>query len=58
MDSGAAAGKDTAWVDPAQLKPETVTKAEVANQPKHKKLLWMVPVPGTHTAGPARRSNS
>ena len=26
------AGKDTAWVDPAQLKPETTTKAEVANQ--------------------------
>jgi peptidyl-prolyl cis-trans isomerase SurA len=49
VDSGAAAGKDTSWVDPAQLKPETTTKAAVAAQSKHKRLLWMVPVPGTHT---------
>jgi peptidyl-prolyl cis-trans isomerase SurA len=49
VDSGAAAGKDTSWVDPAQLKPETITKAAVASQSKHKRLLWMVPVPGTHT---------
>ena len=26
VDSGAAEGKNTAWTDPAQLKPETVTK--------------------------------
>jgi parvulin-like peptidyl-prolyl isomerase len=51
VDSGAAPGKDTAWADPAQLKPETITKAEVNSQPKHKRLLWMVPVPGTHTGG-------
>ncbi len=50
VDSGAAPGKDTSWVDPAQLKPETVTKAEVASQSKHKRLLWMVPVPGTRTS--------
>ena len=50
VDSGAAPGKDTSWVDPAQLKPETVTKAEVASQSKRKRLLWMVPVPGTHTS--------
>jgi peptidyl-prolyl cis-trans isomerase SurA len=43
----AAAGKDTSWVDPGQLKPETVTKEEVANQVKHKKLLWAIPIPGT-----------
>jgi parvulin-like peptidyl-prolyl isomerase len=49
VDSGAAPGKDTAWMDPAQLKPETITKAKVANQPKHKKLLWAIPVPGTST---------
>ena len=30
VDSGAAPGKDTAWKDPAQLKPETTTKEEVA----------------------------
>ncbi len=47
VDSGAAPGKNTAWSDPAQLKPETVSKAEVANKPKHKKLLWAVPIPGT-----------
>ena len=47
VDTGAAPGKDTSWVDPAQLKPETVTKAEVASQSKHKKLLWAIPIPGT-----------
>lgn len=47
IDSGAAPGKNTAWSDPAQLKPETVTKAEVVNKPRHKKLLWAVPIPGT-----------
>jgi len=50
VDSGAAPGKDTSWVDPAQLKPETITKAEVSSQSKHKRLLWMVPVPGTKTS--------
>src|SRR5262249_13308827 len=39
-DSGAAPGKNTAWTDPAQLKPETVTKEEVAAKTRHKKLLW------------------
>jgi peptidyl-prolyl cis-trans isomerase SurA len=47
IDSGAAPGKDTSWVDPAQLKPETVTKEEVSNQAKHKKLLGAIPIPGT-----------
>lgn len=46
-DVGAAPGKDTTWKDPAQLKPETVTKEEVAAQPRRKRLLWMVPIPGT-----------
>jgi peptidyl-prolyl cis-trans isomerase SurA len=49
VDSGAAAGKDTSWVDPAQLKPETITKAAVASQAKKKRLLWMVPIPHTTT---------
>ena len=40
-------GYVTAWIDPATLKPETVTKAEVANKTHHKKLLWAVPIPGT-----------
>ncbi|HZT28677.1 MAG TPA: peptidylprolyl isomerase [Bryobacteraceae bacterium] len=42
VDSGAAPGKDTAWKDPAQLKPETVTKEEVASRRK-RKLLWVIP---------------
>lgn len=52
-DAGAAAGKDTAWKDPAQLKPETVTKEEVASRPRRKRLLWMVPIPGTKSGGGA-----
>jgi peptidyl-prolyl cis-trans isomerase SurA len=51
IDTGAASAKDTAWVDPAQLRPETVKKQEVISRAKHKKLLWMVPVPGTQTTG-------
>jgi peptidyl-prolyl cis-trans isomerase SurA len=47
VDTGAAPGKSTAWSDPAQLKPETVTKAEVSNKARKKKLLWAVPIPGT-----------
>ena len=49
VDTGAAPGKDTAWVDPAQLKPETISKTEVASVAHRKRLLWMVPVPGTST---------
>src|SRR5438445_13443004 len=48
-DAFAAPGKDTAWKDPAQLKPETVTKEEVANKGRRKRLLWAVPIPGTST---------
>ncbi len=47
VDSGAAPGKDTSWKDVAQLKPQTVTKEEVASHRKHKKLLWLIPIPGT-----------
>lgn len=47
VDSGAAAGKDTAWRDPAQLKPQTTTKEEVAARKRKKRLLWVVPIPGT-----------
>lgn len=48
-DSGAAPGKNTAWSDPAQLKPETITKEEVAAKGHRKKLLWAIPIPGTNT---------
>ncbi|MGA3189023.1 MAG: peptidylprolyl isomerase [Bryobacteraceae bacterium] len=49
QDSGAAPGKDTTWSDPAQLKPETVSKQEVAARGHRKKLLGLVPIPGTNT---------
>jgi hypothetical protein len=42
VDSGAAPGKDTSWKDPAQLKPETTTKEEVAAR-RRKKLLGIIP---------------
>lgn len=51
-DTGAAPGKDTTWSDPATLKPETVTKAEVAARAHHKKLLGLVPIPGTTSTKP------
>jgi peptidyl-prolyl cis-trans isomerase SurA len=47
IDSGAAKGVDTSWKDPAQLKPETVTKADVLEKKRHKRLFWLIPVPGT-----------
>jgi peptidyl-prolyl cis-trans isomerase SurA len=47
QDSFAAPGKNTAWSDPAQLTPQTVTKQQVAAQTHHKKLLWAIPIPGT-----------
>jgi parvulin-like peptidyl-prolyl isomerase len=46
VDTSAAPGKNTAWTDPAQLRPETVTKEEVAAQPRRKRLLF-IPIPGT-----------
>ena len=42
VDSGAAAGKDTSWQDPASLKPETTTKETVAAH-GHKKFLHVIP---------------
>lgn len=55
-DSGAAPGKNTAWQDPAQLKPQTTTKEEVAARRK-RRLLWVIPRGGgskrESTAAPA-----
>lgn len=48
-DTGAAPGKNTAWVDPAEIKPETVTKEQVAARQRKRRLLGMVPIPGTAT---------
>lgn len=47
VDTGAAPGQNTKWQDPAQLKPETITKAEVQEKTKHKRLFGIVPIPGT-----------
>jgi len=58
MDSGAAQNKDTAWKDPATLKPETTTKEEVAAHARNKRLLWMVPIPGTSTGGGPKKVES
>ncbi len=46
-DSAAAPGKDTKWVDPAEIRPETITKEAVLMKMRRKKLLGMVPIPGT-----------
>jgi peptidyl-prolyl cis-trans isomerase SurA len=48
-DTGAVPGKNTAWVDPAEIKPETVTKEAVLAKTRRKKLLHVVPIPGTST---------
>ncbi len=50
-DTGAAPGKSTAWSDPAQLKPETVTKEQVLQNPSRKRVLGMIPIPGTKASG-------
>jgi len=42
VDSGAAPGKDTSWHDVQELKPQTITKEEVAAQRK-KKFLGVIP---------------
>jgi parvulin-like peptidyl-prolyl isomerase len=57
VDTGAAPGKDTAWMDAAQLKPETVSKADVASKKRKKRLLG-VPLPGTTSTGTSSSSTS
>lgn len=47
VDTAAAPGKDVRWRDPAQLKPATITKEEVATRTRHRRLLWLIPIPGT-----------
>lgn len=57
QDTGAATGMNTAWQDPAQLKPETVTKAEVEAKTRRKRALWLIPIPGTHTSVTGKSSS-
>lgn len=56
-DSGAAPNKDTAWIDPAQLKPETIKKEEVLAQSHRKHILGVIPIPGTSTASTGTSSS-
>jgi peptidyl-prolyl cis-trans isomerase SurA len=55
VDSGASPGKDTAWKDPAQLKPETTTKEEVLSR-RRKRLLGVIP--RKSAAGPSADSQA
>jgi peptidyl-prolyl cis-trans isomerase SurA len=56
VDTGAAAGKDTKWQDPAVLKPETVTKREVEEKTRRKRLFG-IPIPGTSTTDTGKSSS-
>jgi peptidyl-prolyl cis-trans isomerase SurA len=57
VDTGAAPGQNTAWQDPAQLKPQTVTKAEVQEKTRRKRLFGMLPIPGTQTTVTGKSSS-
>lgn len=58
VDVSAAPNKSTKWTDPAQLKPETVTKEEVASRIRHKRMLWAIPLPGTQTVTKSKSKSS
>ncbi len=57
IDTGAAPKQDTKWQDPAVLKAETVTKAEVEQKTRHKRALWVIPIPGTETTVSGKSSS-
>jgi peptidyl-prolyl cis-trans isomerase SurA len=57
IDSSAAPGKNTAWQDPAELKPETTTKEEVQAVQRRKRMFWLLPIPGTSTQKPSISSS-
>jgi peptidyl-prolyl cis-trans isomerase SurA len=57
VDTGAAPGKDTAWTDPAMLRPETTTKTEVMSQIRRRRLLWALPIPGTNVASSGKSTS-
>ena len=57
VDTGAAPGQNTKWQDPAQLKPETVTKSEVEQKTQHKRLFGVIPIPGTETTVTGKSSS-
>lgn len=47
VDTGACPGCDTRWQDVAVLRPEMTTKAAVSQRVQHKRLLFLIPIPGT-----------
>src|SRR5580698_6163096 len=49
-DSGAAPGKDTTWVNTADFKPETVKKEDLLKEKHNKRLLGIIPIPGTEAS--------
>ncbi|MGH9638987.1 MAG: peptidylprolyl isomerase, partial [Bryobacteraceae bacterium] len=57
LDSGAAPGQNTTWQQAAKLKPETVTKAEVEQRTRHKRLFGVIPIPGTKTTVTGKSSS-
>lgn len=57
VDAGAAPGQNTKWQDPAQLKPQTVTKSEVQEKTQHKRLFGIIPIPGTETTVTGKSSS-
>lgn len=57
VDTGAAPKQNTTWQDPAVLKAETVTKAEVEQKTRRKRLLWAIPLPGTQTTVTGKSSS-
>jgi peptidyl-prolyl cis-trans isomerase SurA len=57
VDSGAAPNKDTTWVNPADLKPETIKKEEILAQTHRKHILGIIPIPGTSTANTGTSSS-
>jgi len=57
VDTGAAPGQNTAWMDSAQLRPETVSKSEVSGKRKKKHLLG-IPIPGTQSTDTSSSSTT
>ena len=54
-DDAAAPDKDTTWGEPAQLRPERVTRDGMVPAARHRKrLLWLAPLPGTEVAAVSR----
>lgn len=57
VDTGAIPNKDTSWVDPAELKPETIKKEEYLSETHRKKLLGFIPIPGTQESNAGTSSS-